>query len=217
MDESTSTHVSTSDSSFNDKSISVIDTDEMDSATDMCYKLASTVAVLMKEIINENKSLKNKMNTHIMTEDFFYAKRIPSMTLEEYLKRIIKYSQMEASTLIMAVIYIDKVCYLKKFILTINNIHRILLAAFTLAIKFNEDDYFKNSHYAKIGGIALEEMNKLEFELYVLLDFSLFVNNTLYSKYEKYLEEFFNKDNDKEKELTHSYSISKSEKIIDNA
>ena len=42
-----------------------------------------------------------------------------------------------------------------------------------LAIKYNEDDYYSNKYYAKVGGIALNELNELEYNLLILLEFNL--------------------------------------------
>jgi hypothetical protein len=56
-----------------------------------------------------------------------------------------------------------------------------------LAIKFHEDEYFKNEYYAKVAGISLEEMNALECELLELLDFKLLVPIDTFTLY---LEKF---------------------------
>ncbi len=31
-----------------------------------------------------------------------------------------------------------------------------------VAIKYHDDDYYKNEYYAKVGGITLSEINKYE-------------------------------------------------------
>jgi len=40
----------------------------------------------------------------------------------------------------------------------------LLLVANVIAVKYNEDIYYANSYYAKIGGISLSELNLLEKE-----------------------------------------------------
>jgi hypothetical protein len=64
------------------------------------------------------------------------------------------------------------------------------LATVVLAIKYNEDDYYANDYYAKVGGISLQEMNQLEFECLRMLDHILFVNEEFYKKYETYLKHY---------------------------
>ena len=66
-----------------------------------------------------------------------------------------------------------------------------------LAIKFNEDDYFSNEFYAKVGGITNAEFNRLESETFNLLDHNLWIDLDLYEKYEIYLKQYkVSKDNE---------------------
>lgn len=66
----------------------------------------------------------------------------------------------------------------------------MILAALILAIKYNEDDYYSNEYYAKVGGIALKELNELENSILVLLDFLIFIDDSTYEKYENQLKNF---------------------------
>jgi hypothetical protein len=59
-----------------------------------------------------------------------------------------------------------------------------------LAIKFNEDDYYSNEYYAKVGGISLQELNNLEYECIKMLNHKLFVDENIYEKYEVYLKHY---------------------------
>lgn len=56
-----------------------------------------------------------------------------------------------------------------------------------IAIKYNEDDYFGNEFYAKVGGITKIEMDKLEYEFLIRSDYKLFVDEEVYGKYNNYL------------------------------
>jgi len=59
-----------------------------------------------------------------------------------------------------------------------------------LAIKYNEDDYYANTFYAKVGGISLEEMNQLEYEFLSYCNFDLAIKQIKYFKYHDYLSQF---------------------------
>lgn len=79
------------------------------------------------------------------------------------------------------------------------------MASFLISVKYNEDIYFSNEFYAKVGGIPLAELDKLEYEFLVLTNFNTFVGPDLYSKY---YESFINtytveevKEDIKEKEI----------------
>jgi hypothetical protein len=61
-----------------------------------------------------------------------------------------------------------------------------------LAIKYNEDDYYSNQYYARVGGVSLTELNELEYNLLILLEFDIFVDDDIYTKYENQLKDFDN-------------------------
>jgi hypothetical protein len=60
-----------------------------------------------------------------------------------------------------------------------------------LAIKYNEDDYYSNKYYAKVGGINLDELNSLEYNFLILLDFDVFIDEETYEKYKEKLNDFY--------------------------
>ena len=112
----------------------------------------------------------------------FYSSVIPSISLLDYLRRIVLYSNIEPSTLIISLIYLDRISN-SKITLSKHNIHRLLFTSILLAIKYNEDAYYKSDYYAKIAGVSLKEMNKMEECFVKLINFYLFVSGNLYEKY----------------------------------
>ena len=102
-----------------------------------------------------------------------YSKLIPVLTLEQYLVRIIKYTEVEKNTLITAYLYIIKLIKKENFILSINNIYRLLLGSVVLAKKVLEDIKYKNSFYCEIGGLSVLEFNKIEYSLFTRLNFDV--------------------------------------------
>ena len=113
------------------------------------------------------------------------------------MERIKKYTNLEESTFIIALIYLDRFCELMEVKLTRFNIHRLFLTSVVLAIKYNEDNYFANSYYAKVGGITRLELNIME-EAYIKgMRYTLFVLDDIYNKYEDYLIQFLNMGNKK--------------------
>ncbi len=145
---------------------------------------AQAISKLLIEIINENKE--KGLN---YKKDCFFSSKIPHLELTKYLERIIKYSQLEESTLIMAVIFLDRLMERKGYAINSHNIHRILFTAITIALKFNEDDNYKNVQYAQIGGISLSDLNLYEIKFLELIDFSLYVSANLFNQYECYLKQ----------------------------
>lgn len=53
------------------------------------------------------------------------------------------------------------------------NVHRLIIAGVTVASKFFSDVFYTNSRYAKVGGLAVHELNQLELHFLLLNDFRL--------------------------------------------
>ena len=62
-------------------------------------------------------------------------------------------------------IYIDRLQLKSKIHINSSNIHKLLVTSIMVASKFNDDDYYSNSCYAKAGLVSLEELNLLECEI----------------------------------------------------
>ena len=160
---------------------------------DLINHIINSISLSLKDIINENMSVEK-----FVKKDIFYLSFIPPISLKDFIKRIIKYSKMEISTLINAIIYIDNFCDKNKYILTSNNIFRILLTACLLSLKFNEDTIVNYKYYAEISAVSVEDLKNLEFYLYLKLHFSLKVNSDLYKSYYDYFKNYTIPKKDKE-------------------
>ena len=122
-------------------------------------------------IIHNNKLMKKKQSRGI--NEPFYNKNIPALSLNKYLIRIIKYTECENNTLIVAYLYIIKLIQKENFVLGINNVYRLLLGAVVLAKKVLEDIKFDNSYYCDIGGISNNDLNLIEYNLFIRLNFNV--------------------------------------------
>jgi len=114
----------------------------------------------------------------------FHAMRIPYITLKEYLERIAKYSGCSSESLVLALVYIDRIIQgSQNFIVNSYSIHRLLITSVMLAAKFFDDQYYNNAYYAKVGSVTYSEMNALEVEFLFMLNFDLFVTTETYKQY----------------------------------
>ena len=147
-------------------------------------KLELKVSEILTEISSQNS------NVEYNPDDPFSSKSPPKVTLQYFFGRIKKYSQIEESTLIIILIYADRMCTTSGIILNPHNIHRIILGCLLLAIKYNEDIYFTNEQYAKIGGVSLKEINDLESYSIQFLNYNLFVSEDIYQKYYNYISNY---------------------------
>ena len=150
--------------------------------------LINAISKTLTTILENNKKLKNYRD--ILKKQsmmYFSANSIPNITIKDYLIRIQNYSGIEKSTLILSMILIDHMCKKSNIVLTIYNIHRILFSSVLISIKYNEDSYYDNTYYAQIAGIKPNELKLLEYKFLELNDFNVYVKDTEYEQYEKYL------------------------------
>ena len=68
-----------------------------------------------------------------------------------------------------------------------NLLYRLILSAMLIALKYNEDDYYNNEFYAKVGGVTKKEIDKLEYEFLIRSEYKLFVSEDVFEKYNNYL------------------------------
>ena len=154
---------------------------------DISQKLIEIISTTLQTIIKDNKKQKNSQKEF---DKIFSHSREPEISLYDYLTRIYKYSEINDSTLIISLIYIDRICKNKGVKLTKYNIHRVLFSSILASIKFNEDKIYPNSFYSKIAGISVKELIKLENKFLQLIDFKLFISDEIYNIYSTYLYSF---------------------------
>jgi len=153
--------------------------------------LINAISKTLTTILESNKKLKNyKEIIKSQSIMYFSANSIPNITIKDYLIRIQNYSEIEESTLILAIILIDHMCKRSGVLLTHYNIHRILFSSVLVSIKFNEDSYFDNNFYSQIAGVKPNELQKLEYIFLELNDFNIFVEDIEYQQYEKHLSHY---------------------------
>ena len=151
------------------------------------------ISDILKDICEEGKSNKGEK---LLLINPFISKNIPSISIDDYIGRLFKYSKVSHEIFILVLIYIDRVCQNHKINLNYNNIHKIILSSFIVTIKFYEDDYYSLNYYAKLGGISKKEIINLEYDFLVLLDFNLYVEDDLFNKYNQNLNNLENDDGD---------------------
>ncbi|KAJ9563299.1 hypothetical protein OSB04_008459 [Centaurea solstitialis] len=119
----------------------------------------------------------------------FDCNETPDMTIQSYLERIFRYTRAGPSVYVVAYVYIDRFCQLlPEFRITGRNVHRLLITTIMVASKYVEDMNYRNSYFARVGGITTEEMNTLELEFLFLMNFKMHVNVSVFESYCSHLE-----------------------------
>ena len=144
-------------------------------------------AEILLHILFENKKSKDYCKKISLNQDgHFTFKLRPSIPLFVYLQRILKYVKIELSTLIIAMIYIDRICREKVF-LNEFNIHRIMIIAIYIAYIYNEDKKYDNNYLSLVSGMSKDEIITLEEDFLELIEFKLFVNDEIYFIFQDYI------------------------------
>ena len=144
-------------------------------AMEQSFRYAKLVAEYMAEKCAENQQ-------HIDTTHFtrFHSSGIPNINLPDYMRRIAKYSHCSAECFIVALCYIQKYCEASHSALTLRNAHRMAICAVMVAAKLRDDVFYANKYYSSIGGISGREMNELELDMLVTINWETWVERDHY-------------------------------------
>ena len=160
------------------------------------YNLIKAISITLTSILDQNKNLENYREIiQNQRHSIFSGNFIPNISVKDYLERIQTYTNIEKSTLIICLIYIDRLCNKAKVTLTYYNIHRILFSSIIIGIKYNEDCFYDNKYYSQIAGVKMKELVILEYNFIKMLNCELYVSKELYDKYQAYLDNYDFDDN----------------------
>lgn len=141
---------------------------------------------------DDDDEMKNKYLANVLA---FHGTNVPGISLHAYLARVLKYCPVTNEVFLSLLVYFDRIAKkannLKQsksnddqqdqeseqlFVMDSYNIHRLIISGITVSSKFFSDIFYKNLRYAKVGGLPLEELNYLELQFLLLLDFKLMIS-----------------------------------------
>lgn len=142
-------------------------------------RLINLLSNIIGNTIEKSVKYEQKLNQIELNKSF----EEPKISITKYIRRIIKHSNPEPSTLILAVIYFDRICNNGKINLCYSNVYKLILISLVLAIKYNEEYFESNEFYGKVGGLTIKSINKLEIYTLKVLKFNLYVKEEIYETY----------------------------------
>lgn len=93
----------------------------------------------------------------------FHCSRAPQVSILEYLTRIQRYFQCSDACLVLGLLYMDRLSKISPDLAVSRlNVHRMLATSVVLAVKYLDDIYYSNTYYARVAGLALQDLNRLE-------------------------------------------------------
>ncbi|KAK8504068.1 hypothetical protein V6N13_132111 [Hibiscus sabdariffa] len=176
----------------------------------------SVLASLIQRTMARNQRILNNCKWALAKDSrsrVFHYHQTPDMTILSYLERISKYTKAGPSVYVVAYVYMDRFCQANPwFRIDARNVHRLLITIIMVASKYVEDTWvslfsfkciflqynvvmvvvssrnYRNSYFARVGGLATKELNKLEVEFLFLMGFKMHVNVSLFESYCSHLE-----------------------------
>ncbi|EGC32734.1 hypothetical protein DICPUDRAFT_37885, partial [Dictyostelium purpureum] len=112
----------------------------------------------------------------------------PSISISDYVKRLVQYLGCSKSCFIIALIYLDRIVKEKQVHINSYNIHRLYFSSILVSIKFYDDYFYPLEIYSRVGGVSIQETNKMERGLLELLNFNVNISLGEYNEYLYYLD-----------------------------
>ena len=154
-------------------------------------QISLSIATILEELLIQNSKLSYyKKKIYEQSKMVFSSHKKPKISILDYINRITKYTYVEKSSLIVSLIYLDRICQ-NDILITDYNIHRLLLISIIMSIKINEDQIFNNNYYAEVGGVSIKEFNLIESDFVNYINYYLFVTEEEFFKYKRFLENYY--------------------------
>ena len=125
--------------------------------------VASCLAKLLSQMVLANKDKS-------ISKSIFHSKKIPGISISDYLQRQATYSQCSPESFFLALIYIDR--YFEKVndqCLMAHNVHKLFFISLVTAAKFNDDLKLSNADFAKLGGLDKYDLCVLEMQFLMVI------------------------------------------------
>ncbi|TEB37516.1 cyclin-domain-containing protein [Coprinellus micaceus] len=114
----------------------------------------------------------------------FHSRAAPGISVLEYLQRIVRFTNVEKSCLLLTLFYIDQICALRpRFTLSSLTCHRFIITSIAVSSKGLCDTFCPNKFYARVGGISVAELNMLEREFLHMIDWRLMCTREILHEY----------------------------------
>jgi hypothetical protein len=159
-------------------------------------KIITNICNLFTEICDNNS--KECISEKNLIKPFITIN--PSIKIKDYLQQLYEYGKMDGSTIILMLIYIDRLCNINKIKLTYRIIHKLILSSLIIAIKYNEDEIYSLKIYARAGGVTKAELEFLEICFISCIHFNLFIKEELFNKYYDYFADEDSEEDDEDEE-----------------
>ncbi|KAG2207523.1 cyclin-domain-containing protein [Mucor mucedo] len=129
---------------------------------------------LLEKIIKANDAIIVKQEEY----SCFQSRSKPSIDIQSYLTRILKYCPCANECFLSLLVYFDRMSLqaIKQLRIDSLNIHRLIISGIMISSKFFSDVFFTNARYAKVGGLPVKELNSLELEFLSINNYNIYIS-----------------------------------------
>lgn len=146
---------------------------------------------LLEKIIKANDAIVMKQEEY----SCFQSRSKPSIDIQSYLTRILKYCPCANECFLSLLVYFDRMSLqaIKQLRIDSLNIHRLIISGIMISSKFFSDVFFTNARYAKVsfyisffsaiikflkkvGGLPVKELNSLELEFLSINNYNIYIS-----------------------------------------
>jgi hypothetical protein len=107
-----------------------------------------------------------------------------SISISDYISRILNYAYCSESAYIISLIYLDRLLNMYgRSYYNHRSFHRFYITSILIATKYIDDYYLSNKYYARIAGVPVRELNLLESKFLSYIQYDLYVSDEEFNKY----------------------------------
>ncbi len=134
--------------------------------------------------LNANQLLETDSESDDSEEDF-----IGKMKFETFIEKIVYILDFDDNLLILSLMVLDKFLT-SKIILSESNVHKVFFTCLMETHKFFDDNTFTNKDYAKMCGVSVDDLLKMEIYFLESINFNLFIKDDDFIKYKNNFDQF---------------------------
>jgi len=138
------------------------------------WVIVSALCYALEDMCSFNKRWRK--NKDVQLNMTFHVGSIPDISIPAYLERIAWFLECPKACFVLALEYIHRLAQYKQgVVVNYNSVHQLVIICVMVAAKFIDDKIFKNTVYARVGGLSARSLSALEVKLLFFLGFDLHV------------------------------------------
>jgi hypothetical protein len=134
--------------------------------------------------LNVNQLSETDSESDDSEEDF-----IGKIKFETFIEKIVYILDFDDNLLILSLMVLDKFLT-SKIILSESNVHKVFFTCLMETHKFFDDNTFTNKDYAKMCGVSVDDLLKMEIYFLESINFNLFIKDDDFIKYKNNFDQF---------------------------